>query len=164
MYIISSVTEDNIIGIDGKLPFHIPYDLKWFKMNTYGCAIIMGRKTWDSLPIKPLPGRLNIVLSRKYHERVGDNVYWATSLEEAMALADFCDKRPVCIGGEEIFHLALLNRQVSGVILTRIHKKAPPGKCQEHLVLPNHMQKHWRSKTFTHKNIDFHFEVYSISR
>lgn len=163
MYIISSVTQDNIIGVDGNLPFHIPYDLKWFKMNTYGCAIIMGRKTWDSLPKKPLPGRLNIVLSRSYREKINGDVYWATSLEEALALADYCNKRPVCIGGGEIFRLALLNRKVNGVILTRIHKKAPHGRRQEHLILPVHIKKHWRSKTFTHKNIDFHFEVYSNS-
>ena len=161
MYIISSVTEDNVIGVDNNLPFHIPLDLKWFKMNTYGCAVIMGRKTWDSLPIKPLPGRLNIVLSRTYNNS-SKNVYWATSLEEALSLASYYKKNPIVIGGSDIFHLCLLNRKISGVILTRIHKKSPKGKHKQYLMLPISVKKRWSSKTFRHKNIDFHFELYSI--
>lgn len=156
MYLIAAITENNVIG---SFP---GYGVDWFNMNTHGCAVIMGRKTWDSLPVKPLPGRLNIVLSRTYHEKVDGELYWATSLAEAMALAEFCEKRPICIGGGEIFHLALLNRQVDGVILTRIHQKAPNAKRQDHLVLPNHMRKHWCSKTFRHEDISFHFEVYSV--
>jgi len=53
------------IGKDGKLPWHIPEDLKNFKKITLNSTIIMGRKTWDSLPFKPLPDRRNIILSRK---------------------------------------------------------------------------------------------------
>ena len=52
------------IGTNGKLPWHIPEDLKNFKKITSNATIIMGRKTWDSLPVKPLPNRRNIVLSK----------------------------------------------------------------------------------------------------
>ena len=53
------------IGKNGKLPWHISEDLKKFKSLTYNSTVIMGRKTWDSLPIKPLPNRRNFVLSRQ---------------------------------------------------------------------------------------------------
>jgi dihydrofolate reductase len=55
---------NGVIGKDGGLPWRLPGDLAFFKKTTMGKPVIMGRKTWDSLPIKPLPGRLNIVLSR----------------------------------------------------------------------------------------------------
>jgi dihydrofolate reductase len=56
-----------VIGRDGHLPWHLPEDLAHFKRTTLGCSVIMGRKTWDSLPPKfrPLPGRLNIVITRQ---------------------------------------------------------------------------------------------------
>ena len=53
-----------VIGKDGTLPWRLSDDLKRFKALTYGKPVIMGRKTWESLPIKPLPGRMNIVLTR----------------------------------------------------------------------------------------------------
>ena len=58
------------IGENGKLPWHISEDLKNFKSLTYNSTVIMGRKTWDSLPIKPLPNRQNIVLSTKQQNSV----------------------------------------------------------------------------------------------
>ena len=60
---IAAVADNGVIGVDGDLPWHIPDDLRWFKGVTRGHAIIMGRKTWQSLP-KPLPRRLNVVLTR----------------------------------------------------------------------------------------------------
>ena len=56
--------QNNAIGKDGDIPWHAPEDLKMFQAETMGGAIIMGRNTWDSLPFKPLKGRLNIVISR----------------------------------------------------------------------------------------------------
>jgi len=58
------MTRARVIGKDGKLPWHYPADLRRFKQRTMGCAVIMGRVTWDSLGNKPLPGRRNIVISR----------------------------------------------------------------------------------------------------
>ena len=62
--IIVSTDENGLIGDKGKLPWHIPEELIFFKQVTMGNPIIMGRKTWESLPKKPLPGRFNIVLSK----------------------------------------------------------------------------------------------------
>lgn len=61
---IVAMTKERGIGFHGDIPWHYPSDLKRFRRLTSGCPIIMGRKTWESLPIQPLPGRLNIVLTR----------------------------------------------------------------------------------------------------
>ncbi|MGI9310482.1 MAG: dihydrofolate reductase [bacterium] len=58
------MTRARVIGVDGKLPWHYGDDLKRFKRRTIGCAVLMGRVTWDSLGRSPLPGRRNIVVSR----------------------------------------------------------------------------------------------------
>lgn len=64
VHLIWAQDENGVIGVKGQLPWHIPEDLKNFKRLTTGYPIIMGRKTWESLPFKPLPKRRNIVLSR----------------------------------------------------------------------------------------------------
>ena len=70
MIIIAAVTKKGVIGLDNKLPWHIPEDLKLFKSLTVNKTVIMGRRTWESLPIKPLPKRRNIVLSSKFIEHI----------------------------------------------------------------------------------------------
>jgi dihydrofolate reductase len=61
--IIVAVARNWAIGINNQLLWHIPEDFKWFKKHTSGHAVIMGRRTWESLPVKPLPGRKNIVIT-----------------------------------------------------------------------------------------------------
>ncbi len=58
------MAENRVIGINNKLPWHLPADLAWFKQNTLNKPIVMGRKTWESLHFRPLPGRVNIIVSR----------------------------------------------------------------------------------------------------
>ena len=67
LHLIFARASNGVIGRDGHLPWHLPEDLAHFKRTTLGCPVIMGRKTWDSLPPKfrPLPGRLNIVITRQ---------------------------------------------------------------------------------------------------
>lgn len=60
---IAAMSENRVIGLKNKIPWYLPYDLKRFKQLTLNQTVIMGRKTWDSLPIKPLPNRTNIVLT-----------------------------------------------------------------------------------------------------
>ena len=62
--IIVAIDENNGIGFEGKMPWHLSEDLKFFKQTTLGSTVVMGSKTWEGLPIKPLPGRDNIILSR----------------------------------------------------------------------------------------------------
>src|SRR3954463_10246896 len=84
VYLVAAVASNGIIGKDGKLPWHLPEDLKHFKKLTLGHPIIMGRRTWESLG-KPLPGRENIVVTRTPgYEAAGAAV--ATSLSASLAL------------------------------------------------------------------------------
>jgi len=105
--LIVAVAENGVIGNRGALPWRIPEDLKRFKALTMGKPIIMGRKTWDSLPKKPLPGRSNIVVTRDPKFRApGASV--AHSFDAA--LAEAAKEHPIeimVIGGEAIFASAL---------------------------------------------------------
>lgn len=110
--------DNGVIGRDGTLPWHIPADLKHFKQVTMGTPMIMGRKTFESLP-KLLPGRRHIVLTRdKSWAAEGAEV--AHSVEEAIALA--ATPRVSIIGGAEIF--ALFADAATSVELTEVHENA----------------------------------------
>lgn len=88
------------IGKDGTLPWHIPEDLKFFKRETLGGAIIMGRRTWDSLPFRPLKDRLNLVVSTTLD--LPDHV--VPDLDTAIATARAAGySRIYGIGGERVF-------------------------------------------------------------
>lgn len=88
------------LGREGDLVWHISADLKNFKRLTLGHPVIMGRKTWESLPKRPLPGRLNVVLSRSMKSVEG--VVVAASLDEALKACDG-EEMPFVIGGAEIY-------------------------------------------------------------
>src|SRR5581483_2169778 len=93
---------DGVIGQRGQMPWRIPADMKHFKAVTMGKPCIMGRKTWDSLPKKPLPGRTNIVVTRAADFRAEGTVV-AASLEDAIARAQAESPGEICvIGGAEI--------------------------------------------------------------
>ena len=102
---------NGVIGRDGQLPWRLRSDMAWFKANTLGKPVIMGRRTWESLPKRPLPGRTNIVLSRdQSFEAQGALV--CETLSEAVQIAreqaadDGADE--VCvIGGAALFEAAL---------------------------------------------------------
>ena len=98
---------NGVIGRDGQMPWHLPEDLAHFKQLTSGCPVIMGRKTWDSLParFRPLPGRTNIVITRQDDwDEIG--VQRASSLREALQI---CESHSVVwvIGGAQIYAQAL---------------------------------------------------------
>ena len=83
--LIVAVAANGVIGKDNALPWRIPEDLKWFKENTLGKPVIMGRKTWDSIG-RPLPRRPNIVVTRQAEWRA-EGAHTAHSLDAALALA-----------------------------------------------------------------------------
>ena len=115
MTILASVGRNLEIGKGGDLCWHIREDLRHFKNMTMGGAVIMGRKTWESLPRRPLSGRLNIVVStRKDTETPG--AVTATSLREAIEAAG--DRDIFFIGGESIYREAL--DIADRMVLTRI--------------------------------------------
>ena len=94
---------NSIIGKDGAMPWHLPEDMAHFKQLTHGCPVLMGRKTWDSLPPKfrPLPGRTNIVITRQADWQA-EGAQRAGSLEEALQLAGAAPEVWV-MGGAQIY-------------------------------------------------------------
>lgn len=109
--------DNGVIGRDGKLPWHLPADLRRFKAQTMGKPMVMGRKTFESFP-SPLPGRRHIVLTRdsRWH---AEGAEVARTPEEALALAG---SDVAVIGGAEIF--ALFLDRADRIELTEVHADA----------------------------------------
>jgi dihydrofolate reductase len=105
--LVVAVSKNGVIGRAGGLPWHISSDLKLFKAITLGKPIIMGRKTWESLPRKPLPGRVNIVITRQTgFEAAGALI--ALDVSAALALAKRALPEEIAvIGGGEIYQMFL---------------------------------------------------------
>ena len=122
--IIVAVSENGVIGNKNNLPWHLPDDMKFFKEKTKGCAIITGRKNYESIPEKfrPLPGRYNIVMTtQKDYSAPGAIV--VNSMEQALTTAYMHTKdegETFIIGGGEIYREAL-KHEVSEIYLTRVY-------------------------------------------
>ncbi len=104
--LIAAVARNGVIGRDNRLPWQLPEDLKRFKAITTGHAVIMGRKTWESLPVKfrPLPNRLNIIVTRNPDFRA-EGATVAGSLGAAIEAS--AGRTPFVIGGAELYAHAL---------------------------------------------------------
>lgn len=107
LHLIFAKARNGVIGKDNALPWHLPEDMAHFKRLTMGCPVIMGRKTWDSLParFRPLPGRTNVVVTRQaaWSE---NGAQPSLSLDSALS---FCEQfeHVWVIGGAELYALAL---------------------------------------------------------
>jgi dihydrofolate reductase len=116
--VIAAVARNGVIGDGGRLPWRLPADMHHFRETTQGCPVIMGRKTWDSLPerFRPLPGRRNVVVTRNaaWH---ADGADAAASLDAALARVAGAAKVFV-IGGGELYALAL--PRADELVLTEI--------------------------------------------
>lgn len=108
--ILVAVSPEGIIGKNNTIPWHYSADLKRFKRLTTGKTIIMGRKTWESLPVKPLPNRRNIVISRSSLE----NVDCFQSIDEAL---ETCEGDIWFIGGAGIYEEAMLKSDLIDMTL-----------------------------------------------
>ena len=116
--IIVAISENNAIGKNNQLLWHLPADLKHFKEITTGHTIIMGRKTYDSIG-KPLPNRRSIVITRS-NDLVIEGVEVVNSLNEAIALCK-PDQEAFIIGGSEIYKQAM--PYASTIHLTKVHQQ-----------------------------------------
>lgn len=120
VYIIAAVASNGVIGRDGKLPWHYPEDLKHFKTVTTGHAVVMGRKTWESIG-KPLPNRRNIVLTRNAAYPLPAGVERYDTLDAALdASRTRKQEKAFVIGGEQVFAEAL--KKADGMYLTHVEQ------------------------------------------
>lgn len=122
--LIVAHSSNRVIGIDGQLPWHIPDDLKYFKAITIGKPIIMGRKTFDSIG-KPLPGRLNIIITKNTDLTIEECVV-VNNLEAAITEAknyfktqDTDQEEIFIIGGAQIFKQSM--EFVNKIYITEVH-------------------------------------------
>jgi len=124
---VVAVGRNGVIGRNGDLPWRIPSDLKRFKQVTLGKPVLMGRKTWDSLPRKPLPGRPNFVISRSLDAAEGALVFadLDAALEQACAAAMAAGVDEVCLIGGAQLYADLLDR-TDRIYLTEVDL-APEG-------------------------------------
>lgn len=105
--IVVAVAENNVIGVDNQLPWHLPEDLKFFKRTTMGKPVLMGKNTWLSIG-KALPGRLNIVVSSSLSADLPEGVVRVVTLQDAFALLNGKGAEEVCIiGGGKLYESTL---------------------------------------------------------
>lgn len=118
--VMVACTADGGIGRDGTIPWYNPEDLRYFQRMTMDGVVIMGRKTWDSLPKRPLMGRRNIVLTRSKEAAVATRALGAetaTCLGDALAMAG-TERRVFVIGGAEVYREAMEHFDCSYVYMT----------------------------------------------
>jgi dihydrofolate reductase len=114
--IIVAMTDKRVIGINNQLPWHLPGDMKWFRQNTLGKPVVMGRKTFESIG-KPLPQRTNIIITRDQNYHV-EGCITVHSIEEAISAAADADELMI-IGGSSFYEQML--PQTDRLYLTLVH-------------------------------------------
>ena len=139
--IVLARADNGVIGAGGSLPWRFPDDLRRFKQLTLGKPCIMGRKTWDSLPRRPLPGRVNIVVTRS-PGFAAEGAVVAHSFDEALVLAaEYAPAEIMVIGGAEIFAAAL--PKTGRIELTEVHA-SPAGDVSMPVFAPQDWQETFR--------------------
>lgn len=135
---IVAVAENEAIGRDNELPWRLPDDLKFFKKTTMGKPVLMGRKTFESLG-RPLPGRLNIVVSSHQDLQLPDGVVLCHSLDDALARLEQEDTdEGFIIGGGNVYKQ--LMPVTERVYLTRVHTIVDDA----HAFFPHLSHTHWK--------------------
>ena len=118
--LIAAAAENNALGKDNDLVWHLPDDFKRFKAITSGHFIVMGRKTFESFP-KPLPNRTHVIITRQKNYQVPEGCLVVTSIEEALQLCPQ-DEEVFIIGGGEIYKQSI--EIADKIELTRVHTEA----------------------------------------
>ncbi len=120
--IIVAQAENRAIGLNGDMPWHLSGDLKRFKALTMGHPVVMGRRTWESLPKRPLAGRRNIVFSQS-EDFVPEGAAVVRSVNGLFDLLRDCDEEVFVIGGGRIYNM--LMPWVNRLYITWVHKEFP---------------------------------------
>lgn len=168
--IIAAIDQNNGIGKNGLLPWHLVGDMNHFKSITMSVnpkekkqnVVIMGRKTWESLPpkVRPLPNRLNIVLTRGQIQNSKEIVI-ASGLDQALKIISASPwvkkvDQVFVIGGASVYELALEHPKCQALYLTRIHQIF---ECDTFFPkFKNKFQKIESSEVYEENNISYHFE------
>ncbi len=120
--LIVAASENNVIGKENDLPWHLPDDMLFFKQKTLDSVVIMGRNNYLSIPQKyrPLPNRFNIILTNKSSFLAKDCLV-LNSLEKAIETGTKMKKDVFVIGGGQLYHYALQNNLIDIIYLTRVH-------------------------------------------
>jgi dihydrofolate reductase len=118
-----AMDKNRVIGVDNRLPWHLPADLKKFKQVTLGHAVIMGRKTYESIG-KPLPGRTNVIVTRQKEYKAPESCIVVHSLEDAIKACS-SDSEPFLIGGADLIVQGM--RFVERLYITEIDTAVPRG-------------------------------------
>lgn len=133
--LIAAMADDRAIGIENRLPWKLPVDMQWFRRHTLGKPILMGRKTFESFGARPLPERLNIVVSRDPDYRA-EGVLVVQDIEAALAAAGEAEE--VMIIGGESFYRQMLPR-ADRFYLTLVH-----GQFEADAWFPEFEMAQWR--------------------
>jgi dihydrofolate reductase len=160
--IIAAVAENGVIGSDGKIPWNVPSDRKFFRKTTMGKPVIMGRKTWDSL-LAPLEGRQNIVITRQVDYKA-EGAHVCHDIQNALVLAHkFTKSEIMVIGGAQVY--AMIIKVAHRIYLTTIHA-SPAGDT----FFPALNMEEWRKKPLPLKHNlktaedDFHYSLALMER
>ena len=121
--VVLACCKDGGIGIKGKLPWSIKEELKLFKMITENGTVIMGYNTWESLPIKPLPNRTNVVLTTNNKNKITENYKNVVVLDDInIALKQYNNNQCFWIGGASIYNYLIDNYLITNLYISRIHQ------------------------------------------
>jgi dihydrofolate reductase len=143
--IIVAVGENNEIGDGEDLLWHLPADMNFFKENTQGADVIMGRKTYDSIPkrFRPLPNRTNIVITRNTDYVAEEGVYLCHSIKDAFEIAENCNTtEKFIIGGGSIYNTTL--PYAEELYVTKVHQKFPDANTFFPEIDPEIWEETWR--------------------
>lgn len=168
--IIVAIADNNAIGKDNALLWHISEDLKFFKRTTIGCPVIMGRKTFESIG-RPLPKRLNIVVSRGFDAPEG--IVAVKSLEEAYSVAETAatvipsaveesPARCFVMGGGQIYAQAMAD--ADRLIVTHVHTVIEDADTFFPMIDPSVWKVEERSEMYHDEESDFDFEFVTYGR
>ena len=142
------MSQNRVIGRNGKLPWHLPDELAYFRRRTNGKPVIMGRKTFDSIGRRPLPGRLNIVLS--HTELNEDEVRHAGDLETALEIAYASDAEECMVAGGSGVYAAVLP------LADRLYQTIIDAELDGDVFFPEFDQLRWEETRRVHHAIDSH--------
>ena len=158
--IIVAISDNNAIGRDNQLLWHISDDLKFFRRQTLGWPVIMGRKTFESIG-RALPGRVNIVISRNFN--TGEDVAMTNSLEEAFKVAESTNlEKCFVMGGGQIYNLAL--SEADRLVVTHVHTIIEDADTFFPSIDPEVWEVSQRSELLTDEETGYTFEFVEYIR